>query len=309
MKKLVTLWSVVFWVTVLSTTFAALPDFSTQVLPWMSSNGLTKYTSSVDFRAEDSIVRGEAAKFVASFGVLKNIPQTFTACTFTDLDWYDSTLTPHIQTACSLWLLKGGNGKFSPNATLTEAQALAIVIRSVAWMQDETMSPWYKAYFTKAQALGLITNETLTSINTTQVTRAKLWTRFYLSTEEGMKMVGDDTMKDDTMMQDDAMMKKPWMYTDYSADAVKTALAEGKKVALFFHASRCPSCVSADKDLLATTLPDNSIVFKVNYDTSTDLKVTYGVTTQHTFVFLDKDMQATSKNPGLGIAEVVSMLQ
>lgn len=303
MKKVFTRSSIVLWVTTLSITFAAWPNFATDVLPWMTSNGLTKFSTTAEFRGQDSIVRGEAAKFVASFGVLKNLPETFSACTFSDLDWYDSTLTPHIMNACKLWLLKWGNGKFSPNATLTEAQALAIVIRSVDGIQDETMSPWYKAYFTKAQELGLITNETLTSVNTTQVTRAKLWTRFYLSTEEGMKMIDNDIMKADTMM------KKPWMYTDYSENAVKTALAEGKKVVLFFHASRCPSCVGADKDLLAATLPDNSVVFKVNYDSSTDLKATYGVTTQHTFVFLDKDMNATSKNPGLSASEVMSMLQ
>jgi hypothetical protein len=68
----------------MSTTFAAWPNFSTEVLPWMSGNGLTKFTTSTEFRAEDSIVRGEAAKFVSSFGILKKLPQTYTACTFSD---------------------------------------------------------------------------------------------------------------------------------------------------------------------------------------------------------------------------------
>jgi thioredoxin-related protein len=85
------------------------------------------------------------------------------------------------------------------------------------------------------------------------------------------------------------------VYTEYTADAVKTALAEGKKVVLFFHAARCPACVGADKEITTSTLPENSVIFKVNYDTMTELKATYGVTSQHTFVFLDKDMQATNK--------------
>ncbi|MBP6257096.1 thioredoxin family protein [Patescibacteria group bacterium] len=85
------------------------------------------------------------------------------------------------------------------------------------------------------------------------------------------------------------------MYTEWNENAVKSALAEGKKVVLFFHAGRCPSCVKVNKDLIASTLANNSVIFKVDYDTMTDLKVQYGVTSQHTFVFLDKDMNATSK--------------
>jgi hypothetical protein len=58
-----------------------------------------------------------------------------------------------------------------PNSSLTEAQALAIVIRSLDGFLDETVTPWYKNYFTKAQSYGMISTETLQSINGKNVTR------------------------------------------------------------------------------------------------------------------------------------------
>jgi thioredoxin 1 len=99
------------------------------------------------------------------------------------------------------------------------------------------------------------------------------------------------------------------MYKDYSMEAIKTALTEGKKVALFFHASRCPACVAANKDFMAMSLADNSVIFKVDYDTMTDLKKQYGVTSQHTFVFLNTDMTASSVKMGLTAAQAIDMLK
>jgi hypothetical protein len=63
------------------------------------------------------------------------------------------------------------------------------------------------------------------------------------------KTEGDDAMMKkeepagDAMMKDDsAMMKKEVSgYTTYNASSVSDALAAGKKVVLFFHASWCPS--------------------------------------------------------------------
>ncbi|HNG97805.1 MAG TPA: thioredoxin family protein, partial [Candidatus Absconditabacterales bacterium] len=113
----------------------------------------------------------------------------------------------------------------------------------------------------------------------------------------------------DNMMKDETIMKDTGIYTTYAEDAVKAALAEGKKVVLFFHAARCPACVSADKEITATTLPENSVIFKVNYDTATDLKKSYGVTSQHTYVFLGSDMQATNKKVGLATSDAIAMLK
>lgn len=109
----------------------------------------------------------------------------------------------------------------------------------------------------------------------------------------------------------DAVMMKAGTYQEYSQWWVQSALADGKKVALFFHASRCPSCRSLDKDINTSIdeLPENTVVFKIDYDTSSDLKKKYGVTTQHTVVTIDADMNMIEKNTGTSFKKLISLLQ
>ena len=56
---------------------------------------------------------------------------------------------------------------------------------------------------------------------------------------------------------------------------------------LFFHASWCPQCRKLDEELRAAGAPDGLTVFKVDYDSRTDLRQKYGVTLQTTVVFVD----------------------
>jgi thiol-disulfide isomerase/thioredoxin len=74
------------------------------------------------------------------------------------------------------------------------------------------------------------------------------------------------------------------VYLDYT-DGVIEATA-GPKV-LFFHASWCPQCRQLDEELVAEGAPDGLTVFKVDYDSRTDLRQKYGVTLQTTVVFVD----------------------
>ena len=119
--------------------------------------------------------------------------------------------------------------------------------------------------------------------------------------------------KDDMMMKDDKVMmqKSPAMYQDYSESAVAAALKEGKKVALFFHAPRCPSCRSLNKELTAdiATLPANTVVFKTDYDSTSDLKKKYGVTSQHTIVTIDANMNKIALKKWWDAQDVAAMLQ
>lgn len=73
-------------------------------------------------------------------------------------------------------------------------------------------------------------------------------------------------------------------YIEYSDD---TLLNNGDSKVLFFHATWCPSCKSANN---AFEEIDNTIgldVVKVDYDIYGDLKSQYSVTSQHTFVLVD----------------------
>lgn len=91
----------------------------------------------------------------------------------------------------------------------------------------------------------------------------------------------DSMMKrDDTVIPENAMVKidtaqTTGIYTTYSASAVESALASGKKVVLFFHAPWCPSCKSADSKLSQETLSPDTIVFKTDYDSNVELKRKY----------------------------------
>lgn len=109
----------------------------------------------------------------------------------------------------------------------------------------------------------------------------------------------------------DAIMMKAGTYEEYSQWWVESALADGKKVALFFHASRCPSCRSLDKDINTSIseLPENTVVFKVDYDASSDLKKKYAVTTQHTIVIIDANMNLVQKDTWTRMEKLISLLQ
>jgi thiol-disulfide isomerase/thioredoxin len=73
-------------------------------------------------------------------------------------------------------------------------------------------------------------------------------------------------------------------YLDYEDGAIEAT--PGPK-ALFFHASWCPKCRALDEELRGAGAPDGLTVFKVDYDSRTDLRQRYGVTLQTTIVFVD----------------------
>lgn len=82
----------------------------------------------------------------------------------------------------------------------------------------------------------------------------------------------------------DASASTAGSYVEYSDGAIEAT--PGAK-ALFFHADWCPQCRSLDEDLEARGAPDGLTVFKVDYDSRTDLRQKYGVTLQTTIVFVD----------------------
>lgn len=78
-------------------------------------------------------------------------------------------------------------------------------------------------------------------------------------------------------------------YTDYSTTNL-AANPDGINI-IFFHAPWCPVCRAAEKDINANLdkIPKKFQILKTDYDTSAELKKKYGVTTQSTYVKVDKD--------------------
>ena len=78
---------------------------------------------------------------------------------------------------------------------------------------------------------------------------------------------------------------KAGTYINYSEDVI--ANTSGEKV-LFFHAPWCPQCREIDSDIKAQfSLPENTTIIKVDYDSNQKLRQKYGVTLQTTFVKVD----------------------
>ncbi len=137
-------------------------------------------------------------------------------------------------------------------------------------------------------------------------------------------VINGDVMMDDDMIGGDAMMDAPesmdgddagndatvsttaGQYVDYSPDAF--AAAADKKRVLFFHAKWCPFCRTADAEISGNLgdLPNDTVVFKTDYDTQSELKKKYGVTYQHTFVQVDANGNAITKWTGGGLDEINS---
>lgn len=87
--------------------------------------------------------------------------------------------------------------------------------------------------------------------------------------------------------------------------------AEGKKRVLFFHASWCPTCRSANAEFEKSLdqIPADVVLFKTDYDAEDTLKNRYGITYQHTFVQVDENGKELAKWNGGGIDELLDNVQ
>ncbi len=274
-----------------------------EVLQWMYDNGLTSYDTEVGFMPDDYLQRGQAAKFIATYGVMIGLEETNTNCTFEDVAGYDETLTPYIQQACAMGLLKGANGKFWPSEAITQAQAMTMVMRIKEGFLDETGNPWYAAYSARAKETGIVMqNELSNTPDATPVARGIMAKWLYRSNvirntnpDAGNSDDGLVTppSEDEMPMDEEKTIdpNAPHGYLNYDAEMVNAALEGGNTVVLYFFAGRCPNCQTLDRALSndMAELPAGTAIFKVDYDSANALKMTHGVTTQHTFVHLKSD--------------------
>ncbi len=77
-------------------------------------------------------------------------------------------------------------------------------------------------------------------------------------------------------------------YLPYSESLANTLIGKSP-VALFFHASWCPTCRLENEIITAniSDLPKGTVILKVDYDQETSLKQKYGITMQSIVVVLD----------------------
>jgi thiol-disulfide isomerase/thioredoxin len=111
--------------------------------------------------------------------------------------------------------------------------------------------------------------------------------------ELAMKKESAVSSNGEIMKKDGEVMSQKGVYTAYKPELL--ANAEKGNVVLFFHASWCPTCKAAEADILSKKITDGLSILKIDYDNSTELKQKYGVTSQSTFVKVDKDGRLLSK--------------
>lgn len=92
---------------------------------------------------------------------------------------------------------------------------------------------------------------------------------------------------------------------DYNANPAK--YNDFKKV-YFFHAGWCPICQAIDKEINSdiSKLPAGVVFVKTDFDSSTDLRKKYGVTTQYTFVQVDGSGNETAQWSATSLSDAVA---
>lgn len=80
-------------------------------------------------------------------------------------------------------------------------------------------------------------------------------------------------------------------YYTYSPSLLQKSLSEGKKVLLYFYAPWCTTCSSLDIEIARDPgiIPSDVFVLRIAYDEPSPLKIKYGITLPHTFVWVADD--------------------
>lgn len=126
----------------------------------MYNQWLTKYDTIDAYLPNKNMTREEAAKFFGVFAVEQFGKTEYNTnnCDFNDISKADRSLIDNITQACRLGIFKWSRWNYMPKVNLTNAEAVAVLIRIMAWMQDESTQPRYTNYITIAQVRELIGN-------------------------------------------------------------------------------------------------------------------------------------------------------
>lgn len=84
-------------------------------------------------------------------------------------------------------------------------------------------------------------------------------------------------------------------FRDYTPSDI--AFANEGNVILFFAASWCPTCTKLEADIKnnLSSINNDLLILRVDYDSNPELKSKYGITYQHTLVQIDQNGEELSK--------------
>jgi len=100
-------------------------------ISWAYDKGLTSFNTDTSFMPNNNLRRDEASKFLVEFAELvgMNTDDMLRNCSFSDVEKSRPDLKGYVATSCQYNILKGNNGEFWPDQSLTNAQIVTAVVR------------------------------------------------------------------------------------------------------------------------------------------------------------------------------------
>lgn len=130
--------------------------------------------------------------------------------------------------------------------------------------------------------------------------------------DEELAADGSAMLLEEVVSHETVSSGQPGQYIELTSLAEAEEMAANKDVLLFFHAVWCPSCRGLEIDIEKNlaNIPENLIIYKVNFDTDLELRKKYGVARQHTLVQIDSSGNEIQTLTGLTntLKQVVSQL-
>lgn len=266
-------------------------------------------TASSDFRLNDTITRKEMMKIVMNLSG-KNVPDT---CKGSFWDVTNDWGCKYIEAA----LVNGfiaKNASFRPDDTITKAESIKLALGARGISKATDTGDWQADWMNTA-----FDNSLLSAKYSDHNTKALRGWIFGLGASPIAARSTQTASPEPTPVVDSVapivvqeekkveVVALSWVYSDYSPELV----GKNANTVLFFHASWCPSCKAAEKNILADDISKTDLsILKVDYDSSVELRKKFGVTTQHTFVQVDANSELVKKwNGSNSIDSIVSKLK
>lgn len=250
-----------------------------------------------DFGLTNTITRKEMMKIVMNLSG-KNVPDQCSG-SFGDVanDWG----CKYIESALSNGFI-ASNAQFRPNDTISKAESMKLVLKAKGIDKAYNTADWQADYMQTALDNGIIpssyANHTASAFRgwIFGISAAEKWSNTGSSSQAApIQEVAPVVAPAPTVKETPVKTAEKTGYIDYDDSLVGLS----DKTVLFFHAAWCPTCIAADKNIKSTLSEvDNFLLLKTDYDSNIELRKKYGVTTQHTFVRINKEWKLIKKWSG-----------